>query len=334
MTIKQTKTTDEATLYSPLADFESQNREIEVREDPLTGRPTRIVEAIFPAPEETPTIEDYVSDAEGCFFCPEMVTEATPEYPDFVGEDRIERGDAISFPNLFPYGKHSNVVVLTDEHFQPIDAFETSTFEDGFGCALEFLGAVVDHDAPEFASINMNFLPSAGSSVVHPHVQTLADDYGTTAQRRRAQAERAHHEEHGTTYWKDVRETEVPGPRHVGSTGTIEWLAPFAPVHHWHVRGVTDTVGLPAPDDDTVAELADGITNVLEYYASLDLNAYNFAISFPSADPQSPAVVDVVARSPFDDNYITDVSFLGMIHGESVVDVAPEVYADEVADYF
>lgn len=333
MSIEHSKTVDHATFYSPLADFEEDTMEVEVREDPLTGRQTRVVEDVFPAPEETPDIEEYVSDGEGCFFCPDMVHDATPEYPDFVGESRIESGEAVSFPNLFPYGKHSNVVVLTAEHFRPIDEITAGRFEDGFACALEYLTAVADHEAVDFASINMNLLPSSGSSVVHPHLQAVADDHGTNAQRRRLAAEREYDAEHDEPYWQALLEAERDGPRHVGSTGSIDWLAPFAPTHHWHVRGVTDTTGIPAPDDAVVADLASGIANVLDYYASMDLNAYNFAISLQNGE-ESPALVDIVARTPFDTHYVTDSFFLGTLHDEPVVDVPPEAYADEVEEYF
>lgn len=331
---EHTKTVEQATFYSPLADFEEDTVDVEVREDPLTGRQTRIVEEVFPAPEEAPDIDEYVSDSEGCFFCPAMVHDATPEYPDFVGADRIEHGEAISFPNLFPYGKHSNVVVLTEEHFRPIDAITAEQFADGLACALDYLGAVVDHEDAEFASINMNLLPSAGSSVVHPHLQTVADDHGTSGQRRTVRAERAYHDEHGRTYWQDLLETEQDGPRYIDSTGTVDWLAPFAPANHWHVRGITDVTGIPAADDDVVEELADGITNVLAYYASMDLNAHNFAISLTSDDPASPAVVDVVARTPFDEHYVSDAFFMRTLHDEPVVDVAPETYAEAVESHF
>ena len=334
MTIEHTKTVEQATFYSPLADFEEDTLDVEVRTDPLTGRQTRVAEQVFPAPEEAPDIEEFVSDDEGCFFCPEMVHDATPEYPDFVGQDRIESGEAVSFPNLFPYGKHSNVVVLTEDHFRPIDALSESHFEDGLACAFEYLGAVLDHDDPDFASVNMNLLPSSGSSVVHPHLQAVADDHGTNAQRRRLEAEREFHDEHGRSYWEELLEAEKGGPRYVGSTGEVEWLAPFAPMHHWHVRGVTDHTEFPSSDDAILSDLADGITNVLEYYASLDLNAHNFAISLTNDEPASPVIIDIVARTPFDEHYVSDAFFFRTLHDEPAIDVPPEEYATEMTGHF
>ncbi|MDQ2050191.1 hypothetical protein RBH26_06805 [Natronolimnohabitans sp. A-GB9] len=333
MSIEFTAHTDRARFYSPMADFEEDTVEVELREDPLTGQQTRLVEDVFPHPDERPDISSFVDDDGDCFFCPEMVHDATPEYPDFVEVDRGTVGESVSFPNLFPYAKHANVVVLTEDHFVPNDEFSADLLADGLENALEYVHAVTDHEDPPYASINMNLLPSSGSSVVHPHLQTILDDHGTNAARRRVDAERAFADDHDSTYWEALLEEERDGPRHVGATGDVEWLAPFAPTHHYHVVGITDVTDRPAPNDDVVADLAAGLENVLSYYGSLGLNAHNFSIHLNEGDA-SPVVVDVVARSPFDDHYVSDAFFLQTLHDERVVDVAPEAYASEAAEFF
>ena len=333
MAIEFDRTVEEAPFHNPLEGFEADAVEIEHRTDPLTGRQTRIVPDVFPMPEDEPPLDDFVGDGEGCFFCPENVTEATPTYPDFVGVDRGSVGEAVSFPNLFPYARGSNVVVLTEDHFRSIDEFTVEQFADGLACALEYVHAVRDHEAATYASINMNILPASGSSVVHPHLQTIVDDHGTEQLRRIRRHERAYHDEHGRRYWEAYLEAERDGPRYVGSTGEVEWLAPFAPKHQWHVAGVTDVTGLPAPDDGVVADLAAGIVNVLSYYADLGLNSHNLALRLLE-EPASTAVVDVVARPVFGEHYVNDAFFFTILHDEPIVDVAPETYAEEVADYF
>ncbi|WIV67830.1 hypothetical protein [Natrialbaceae archaeon AArc-T1-2] len=334
MSIEFNRTVEEARFHNPLEDFAEDAVEIEHRVDPLTGEQTRIVPMVFPRPEDgQPDIAAFVGDGEDCFFCPGNVEEATPTYPDFVGFDRGSAGEATSFPNLFPYAKHSNVVALTEDHFRPIGEFDAETVADGLACALEYLHAVRDHEAVTFASVNMNILPSSGSSVVHPHLQTIADDHGSNEQRRTRRCEQAYHDDHGSSYWTDLRDRERDGPRHVGTTGDVEWIAPFAPTHQWHVTGITDVTGFPEPGDDVVDDLAAGIENVLSYYADLGLNAHNFALSL-SDDPASRAVIDVVARTPFDDHYVTDAYFHQILHNERVVDAVPEAYADDVGEYF
>lgn len=332
MTIEFANEIQTASFYSPLADFDSVEIEVEVREDPLTGRTARIVPDNFLLPEEEPDIEGVVADTEGCFFCPDRVEAVTPTYPDWVGEDRGRRGEAVSFPNLHPYGPHSNVVVLTEAHYHPIDAFSVEQFADGLGAAIAYLGAVFDHDdSATVASVNMNFLRPAGSSIVHPHLQTLADGRGTNEQRRRRAAARAYREATGASFWEDLLDAERGGSRHVGTTGSVEWLAPYAPIHHRHLKGVADYTGLPSPGHDVVEELADGLVRVLEYYGDVGLNSFNFALSL--AEGRRPTI-DVIARSVFEAYFWSDSPFFVTLHREGVVDIAPEEYAAAAGAFF
>jgi galactose-1-phosphate uridylyltransferase len=334
MAIEFERTVGRATFHDPTEGFTESARPVEYREDPLTGVQSRVVTEYFPAPETDPDLEAYAGDGSDCFFCPGAVEEATPTYPDFVGVDRGSVGEAISFPNLFPYGTHSNVVVLTERHFRPIDDLPAERLADGLACALQYVRAAVEHDGSAFASINMNFLPSSGSSVVHPHLQAVVDDHGTNGMRRRHDAERAYRAEHGERFWTALLDEVRDGPRHVGSTGGVEWVAPFAPTNQYHVRAVTGVDGVPDPDAPAVADLADGIERVLAFYADRGINAFNFALSMVEAAPASRAVLDVVARTPFADQYTNDVFYFQALHDERVVDVAPEEYGPEAAAFF
>jgi galactose-1-phosphate uridylyltransferase len=333
MAIEFRKAVEEARFYSPLADFDLDTQLVEYREDPLTGEQTRVVAAWFPDPEDSDAEPD-AGDGEDCVFCPGMVGDATPEYPDYVGVDRGSVGEATSFPNLFPYGKHSNVVVLTEDHFRPVGDLPAGLLADGLACALEYVHAAVEHDGSRFASVNMNLLPSAGSSVLHPHLQAIVDDHGTNEARRRLDAERAYHADAGGTYWADLRDEERDGPRYVGRTGDVEWLAPFAPASQYHVRGVTDVTGIPDPGSPAVEDLAAGLENVLSFYDDRGLDAFNFTLHLVRGETASPAVLDVVARPAFEEEYVNDVFYLQALHDERIVDVAPEEYAPEVGGFF
>lgn len=334
MAIQFERSRQESSFYSPLEDFEETSISVEIREDPLTGRQARIVPESFIV-EEDPDIESVVSDAEGCFFCPDSVEDVTPEYPDFVGEARGSVGEATSFPNLNPYGGHSNVVVLTEDHYVPIDGFDAGTFADGFEAAMDYVHAVFDADeTASIATVNMNFLRSAGSSIIHPHIQTLVDDRGTNRHRRRLEAHRDYYSRSGTRFYDDLLAAERHGDRYIGRTGSVEWYAPFAPQHHLNVRGVLDTDTIPSPDDEAFSELAMGLNAVLNYYADVGLNSFNFSLQLVDEDPATRPVFDVVARSVFDEYYWSDATFFDTIHEESVVDVPPEEYAADVAAFF
>ena len=323
-----------ATFHSPLEEFASVDVDVEVRTDPLTGRRARVVPEAFLLAED-PDIEDVVADDEGCFFCPGTVEEVTPTYPDWVGMERGSVGEATSFPNLNPYGAHSNVVALTEAHFQPLDAFTVVQVRDGLAAALEYVHAVLDHDdGAAYASVNMNFLRPAGSSIIHPHLQTLVDDVGTNRQAEVTAAARTYREAEGASYWADLVDAEAGGDRWLGSTAGVDWVAAFAPKHHRHVVGVAREPGVPAPGDDVVEGLAQGLVNVLQYYGEVGLNAFNVACFLAPDDPAMPPVLEVVARSVFDAYYWSDSPFFAVLHDEGVVDEAPEAVADEAREQF
>lgn len=333
MDLEFTTRRQEATFYSPLEDFAETTIPVEIREDPLTGRQTRIVPENFLMPD-APDIDEVVTDDEGCFFCPDTVQNVTPKYPAFVGMDRGSVGEATSFPNLNPYGAHSNVVVLTEDHFVPIDGFTTEIFANGFEAAMEYLHAVFAHDdEATVGSINMNFLRSAGSSIIHPHIQTLVDDRGTNAQRRRLEAEREYYGRVGSRYEDDLLDAERDGERYVGRTGSVQWYAPFAPQHHRHIRGIMDAEKVPAAGDEAFDDLATGLVGVLQYYADVGLNSFNFGLSVVPEEPATAVAIDVVARSVFDRYYWSDATFFDAVHEEGVVDVGPERYAEAAAAF-
>ncbi|MFB6161424.1 MAG: hypothetical protein ABEJ61_09655 [Haloferacaceae archaeon] len=322
-----------ARFHSPLEEFELVEVDVEVREDPLTGRGTRIVPDNFLTPETEPDLSPVVEDASGCFFCPDSVRDATPTYPADLGlGDRGSRGGATSFPNLNPYGRRSNVVVLTEDHYRPIDEFDADTLTDGLALAVEYVRAAMDADGASHASVNMNFLRPAGSSIVHPHVQTLVDDRGTNAVRERLDAARVYEQAESGSYYADLVDAEAGGERHAGTTGAVEWLAPFAPKHHYHLTGVAPDAALPGPDDDLVAEFAAGMAGVLDYYGDRGLNSFNMALHLTD-DGALPPVMDLVARSVFEEYYWSDSPFFVTLHDEGVVDVAPETYAAEAGAF-
>ena len=325
-----------ATFHSPLEDFEQVSVDTELRVDPLTGRTARVVTENFPMPEQ-PEIDDAILDSEGCFFCPGTVEEATPTYPEWVGTDRGESGEATSFPNLNPYGAYSNVVALTEDHFVPLDEFTTEQFADGLCAALEYVQRVFDHDEDaRFASVNMNFLRPAGSSLIHPHMQTVVDDRGTNEQRRVAEAARDFYDEHDEVYWSELAIEERGGDRYLAEIGNVHWLAPFAPKHHRHLVGVATQIvqGVPQPRGDVTHDFAAGLVNVLSYYASIGLNSFNVAMFLERDDPALPPVLNVTARSVFDEYYWSDATFFTTLHDEGVVDAAPEDYGHAAHTFF
>jgi len=105
------------------------------------------------------------SNADGCPFCHDAVLTVTPTFPE---GNRIIRGESVTFPNLFPFGEGHVVTVMTREH--AVVAFSRKQVVDSLLSQIEALRMV-----DGYPSINWNFLPSAGASLVHPHMQGLSD---------------------------------------------------------------------------------------------------------------------------------------------------------------
>lgn len=279
-------------------------------------------------------IDAVISDDEGCFFCPENVAEATPTYPDWMDVDRGSYGETTSFPNLNPYGSYSNVVVLTETHFVPMDQLTATQFADGLTAALEYVDAVFDHDDDvTHASVNMNFLRSAGSSLVHPHLQTVVDDRGTNQQRELLAVSRRYRDAEGSTYWADLVDAERGGDRWIRTVGPVGWLAAFAPKHHRHVLAVAPETNRAEMGRETIEGFATGLSNVLAAYADAGLNAFNFVLHLVD-DPALPPVMSVIARSVFDEYYWSDSPFFTVLHDEGVVDTSPETYEEQARTGF
>ncbi|MFW5900379.1 MAG: hypothetical protein ACOCTH_01215, partial [Halodesulfurarchaeum sp.] len=183
------------------------------------------------------------------------------------------------------------------------------------------------------ASVNMNLLPTAGSSIIHPHVQAIVDDRGTTSQQARLDGAREFTQETGEAYFDSLLAVSRDTDRYVGSVGAVEWIAPFAPRHHRHIRGIAPEPGLLSTDATAVDSIGTGISNVLSHYADIGLNSFNFGLHVFDDESIRPHV-DIVARSVFEEYAWSDATFFETIHDESVIDVPPESYGTAVAERF
>src|SRR5439155_189239 len=77
-------------------------------------------------------------------FCPERVETVTPKLPaPIAAEGRIRSGEALLFPNLLPYSKHSSVSVYSPErHFLPLEELTPRLLADNLAVQVAFARAV------------------------------------------------------------------------------------------------------------------------------------------------------------------------------------------------
>ncbi len=269
-----------------LPNGEVVERPIEIRTNPVTQRTCRITysrqEEQEPGTEVLPEPPPFAGERETCPFCRERLAVQTPRIPALMwAPGRMTRGESVLFPNLFPYGMYSAVSLFDDNHFVPIGTASLKSYADSFMNCRDYLLRVLAHDSEAVCmAITQNHLPSAGGSLLHPHLQVQADHTPTNFQRF-LQGRAARHRLHfGTPLFSDylAAETEI-GQRMIGVTGAWHWLAAFAPEGFFEIWGILP--GIPSlhqtTDDDWLA-LARGVLNAQRFYASLGRNGYNLGL--------------------------------------------------------
>jgi UDPglucose--hexose-1-phosphate uridylyltransferase len=322
----------EAEILDPRNGFAATRIPLEIRTDPLTGQTSRILpRGTFQPPAQLDLAELAEQSRTSCPFCAERVETQTPRFtPDVVAEGRIRRGEALLFPNLAAYAKWSAVSIYSpDRHFLPLEELTAPLIGDNLATQLAFARAALAADASScWISINANHLPPSGSSIFHPHLQGSANPVPTTMQRLLAGVD--------PHRFREYVEMERDGERHLGSTGTIDWIASFAPI------GPAELCAFlfeePSPErlaDDFVGELAQGLELAFGLYAELGFQSFNLAVhGAPDADGGFPTSVRVVARSYYGPLLRSDAMWSERLQWEAAVDVAPETVAELGRRYF
>ena len=326
----------EGKLLHPARGFAPASTGLELRWDPLTGHSSRLVSSpdeLFP-----PNAYDLARLAEetrpGCPFCPGLIELATPKVePELWPAGRVRRGRALLFPNLRAYAKHPSVAVYDPAlHYLPLGRLDAALLRDNLAAQVDFARAVLAADpASAWVSINANHMLPSGSSLFHPHTQGAAHPQPTTMQALLAAVPPERFDDYLAT------ERRL-GRRHLGSTGTIQWLASFAPLGPAELRAFAPGAACPAElDDDRVAELAHGIALGLGLYAELGFESFNLALyGAPPGTAGYPLNLRMLVRSNLDTPYRSDATFLERLHWEAALDltITPEAVADRAGGRF
>jgi galactose-1-phosphate uridylyltransferase len=254
------------------------------------------------------------SNADGCPFCRDAVMTVTPTFPD---GNRILRGESVTFPNLFPFGEGHVVTVMTREH--AVVDFTRQQVVDALLSQIEAL-----HMADGYASINWNFLPSAGASLVHPHMQGLSDSHPTRIVDMYITASGQYRKKQGLNYWDALREQERSSDRYLFGD-EILWSAHAVPVGEREVRGI-----LPISMLDEMENYADllarGILEIISLYRKLGTYAFNMSVFFDKSgnDQGFRAFCSMISRINPNPSSTSDSAFMERLHLEPVIMTLPE----------
>lgn len=336
---------EESTFCSPLVGGAFDTHRLEVRRDPLTNTRSlhspRLEGKAFIGPTDAALIERYASEtAARCFICEERWRKTTPTYPDtLLPAGRIELGEAVLFPNLFPIDAVHAVIRVSARHHLRLHEFSPELIFDALRAAHRFLRRLGEVQPVRYLTINGNFLFPAGASIAHPHFQVVGGSTPCSWLDRVLSAGRAWSEAHGACYFSALVEEERRlGERYIGELGPVAWLAAYSP------QGTNEVVGM-LPDrrsfseleDADLAGLAGGLSRVLATYDELGLSTFNFALfsgPLPDGDPAFRCQLRVISRQTVHQNYRTDDYFLQRLLGDELILLPPEALAARVRSRF
>jgi UDPglucose--hexose-1-phosphate uridylyltransferase len=249
-----------------------------------------------------------------CPFCPGQVDDATPRFPD---GSRIRRGESITFQNLYPFAAFHTVTVITRAH--SVSRFSARQLSDALHGQLESL---CGYDG--YASINWNYLPSAGASLAHPHMQGVADALPTSRAERYITESHRHRLKTGRIYWDELREYESGSDRFLFGE-EIQWIASAVPVGEKEIRGL---LPIRTPDEfgPYIETFAADLLRIIDLYREAGTHAFNMALFFDrnGYDQGFRAFCSIIARINPNPSSISDSAFMERLHLEPIILTLPE----------
>jgi len=254
------------------------------------------------------------ADSSGCPFCPENVFSVTPTFSD---KRRVVRGESITFPNLFPFAQWHTVTVITRQHM--VLEFSLRQISDALSAQAETLQRF-----DGYPSINWNFLPSAGASLVHPHMQALSDRHPSPIARRYLNADMWYRKDHNESYWDGVKRQEYDSERYLFGD-EIFWYANPVPLGEREIRGILPISSL-GDLENHVDRLARDMLTVISLYRKLGTLAFNMSIFFDKTgeDNGFSAFCTFISRINPNPQSTSDSAFMERLHLEPVILTLPE----------
>jgi len=336
------------TILNPFNDFAPEEHSVEVRKDPLLGDTSvhnpylKDKARAFFGRNDQELIQTLAQEsAKNCIFCGENVVSRTARYPsDILPGGRIRKGGAVLFSNLFSLGSYHPVIALGSAHFLKLSEFTPAMIADGFEAAQEFLRCVYRRDeSAVFTTVCANYLPPAGASLVHPHLQMLVTPVAYSYHARMLDAARRYYEKNGSSYYDDlVAEEKRTNARYVVRQKNWHWLAAFSPMGSNEITAIhdigTDFETLPTTD---LLDLACGISKVLLLYERLGHLSFNFAlysIRHSGRDGGQRCLFKIISRQNLYPNYRNDDYFLQKMLQTELIFNLPEELADQLREIF
>ncbi len=336
-----------ARFYSPLKNFELDEQVIEHRLDPLTSQRSIVLKGRRDyvkryVQTDEPLLVDTVERTRGaCPFCPGKAETSTPRFPlELVPEGVIRSGEARTFPSLFAHTEFNAVTVITNSHYVRPKDLTAKLLADALEATTRYLRIVHDKNPHvEHGAILMNFLPPAGSTVVHPHMQALASDQAFNMLAEVDTKAREYWKAKNSNYWNDLIAAEkAHKERYLGSIGHSDWVMAYSPSGFDEVWGILRNLSdLTQLSTAALSDLAEGMSRVLNCYDGRDIRSFNavvFSSPFGQNSPHGSVILKIASRYGFQSQNLNDIWGLRYFLGQSEVFDCPEDVASQLCEYF
>ena len=341
MAVRFKKSIREIRLLDPRQGFKENIISFEIRTDPLTRRRSRVADLKFRI-VKPPDLKKMVDKSleRGCPFCGNNLEKMTPKFPPkFIPEGRIQLKEAVVFPNFMPYGQNNAVVIFSKEHFVGLTQFSEEQLVNGFLASQSFFEKVYKTNAKDkYFSINWNYMPPSGGSLVHPHLHLMADKEPSDYHKLILKRGKRFWKKFKVNYWADlINEEKKLEERFLGETGKVCWLLHFAPKGMmFDVMGIfIGKLSLLELSSSDFLDFARGLQKIFLYLGKNNLTSFNLTIfSGLSEKNYFWTHARFIPRFTIPPVDTSDVSFTGLLHDESLTIMKPEDVCREMKAYF
>jgi UDPglucose--hexose-1-phosphate uridylyltransferase len=219
--------------------------------------------------------------------------------------------------------------------------FEPELMKKAFCLAMDFFRNVnqVGHPEAIYHLINWNYMPVAGSSLIHPHLQVFSTSSAPNMMREELEAAQNYMQTNGSNYWDDLVAAETANrERFLGRIGRTTWLSAYAPMGVSGdvlavVDGVRSTLELT---DDDLADIAEGLSRTMAAYDKIGIFSFNMNF-FTGAQSDDFARFHLLfsPRTFFNQALGTpDIGALRNLYNESLCMAFPEEIKDMLVSEF
>ncbi len=319
--------------------------EIEYRWDPLTAR----VSVICPHLKDkwvgfyTIDDEDWLSKAveaskEKCLFCRPLIDQIAARFPhQQMAEEIMRFRDIYVFPNLYPRTAFEAVVTSPEVHALNLSQLDKNLVHEFLKASIECIKkACQKDDKLLYPAIGCNYLPPAGASLMHFHLQISIQEFPFDHLKTLIDSCGRYTGTEGRNFWLDLIKNNKE--REIKQKNDLYWYAPFAPVGFSEVRAIINRPTILEFTAQDVKDLADGLSNILKYYNDRGFAAFNYVIYSGRLHPENKGFrsgLQVVARPNPRPNYTSiDSWYMPFMLGQTIVLDKPEDLAREVRTYF